>query len=137
MQLMEDEQVSISAFATYILNNQKVQVDALLETDRKEMLDFGEKDDKTDRSKYSLRQFVGLQVYTEIVLKVVEFNGGSTFENSEINIILLDKIKHHDKVINYLIQMQLNAIDRFKPREFLRPSLDTETIQQVLSKKLA
>ena len=101
------------------------------------MLDFGEKDDKTDRSKYSLRQFVGLQVYTEIVLKVVEFNGGSTFENSEINIILLDKIKHHDKVINYLIQMQLNAIDRFKPREFLRPSLDTETIQQVLSKKLA
>jgi len=66
------------------------------------------------------------------VLKIVEFNGGTSFENSEVNIILLDKIQEHERVVQFLVEMQLNNIERSKPREFLRAILDTETLQKVL-----
>ena len=48
----------------------------------------------------------------------------------------MDKIKHHEKVVNYLVQMQMNSIDKSKPREFLRTTLDSDTINQTISKKL-
>ena len=69
-------------------------------------------------------------------MKVVEFNGGTSFENSEINMILLDKIKQHERVIEYLVQMQFNNIDRSKPREFLPATLNSEQMQETLNQKL-
>lgn len=70
------------------------------------------------------------------MLKVVEFNGWANYENPEINIILLDKINRHEFVLEYLIQMQHNNIERSKPREFLSANLITENLRHVLDKKL-
>jgi hypothetical protein len=49
---------------------------------------------------------------------------------------LLDKINEHERVVNYLVEMQLNNLERSKPRDVLRAVLDTETLQKCLNKKL-
>jgi len=53
MMSMEDNEVSIAALASFVLHNQKALIDAILETDSKELLDFGIT--SVDASKYSLR----------------------------------------------------------------------------------
>ena len=69
MMLMEDSAVSVAALSIYILHNTKHQIDALLEIDRKEMLDFGVATANTP--KYSLRQFIGNNTFKDLVLKIV------------------------------------------------------------------
>jgi len=55
MVLMEDNEVSIGALATYILHNSKTQIDAILETDQKEMLDFRMDRANDSRPRHTLR----------------------------------------------------------------------------------
>lgn len=162
MQLMEDEQVSHLAMAQYVINNS--QENAVLEIDGRELLDFhSAAGHRASQLKHlwndiaakaaastgsggqasirehglTLRKFIGEHDFTALVHAIVELNGGSTYENSNTNVILLDKIRDCERVVTYLVKMQLNNIERSKPREFLKPTLEQHALQQAISKQLA
>lgn len=57
-------------------------------------------------------------------------------DNYDINILLLDNVKEHRRVLELFNRIQIHAIARGKPAEFLQPTLDKGVLEQVIKKKL-
>jgi hypothetical protein len=57
-------------------------------------------------------------------------------DNYDINILLLDNVKEHSRVLELFNRIQIHNIARGKPAEFLQPTLDKGVLEQVIKKKL-
>ena len=136
MTLMEDERVRVAALANFCKRNLSEVQATILETRADDYLEFSLLTEGAPTSRYTLRQFIGNETYSELVERIVELNGWENFENPHINIILLDKINRHADVLDYFVHVQLQHIEKSKPREFLTANLNTEGLQQVLNKQL-
>jgi hypothetical protein len=74
-------------------------------------------------NKVKFRDFIGNQIYTDLIYKIVEFNEGIDLrttscldslqiENCDINIILLDHISDYQRVLHCLLTLQLQYINQ-------------------------
>ena len=102
--------------------------------------------------KMTVLRFFGQESYKRIVLKTVEFNEvdpdleATAFEsgrpssyqhgNYDINILLLDNVKEHERVLGLFNRIQIHNIALGKPAQFLEPTLDKAVLEQVIKKKL-
>jgi len=90
--------------------------------------------------------------YKRVVLKIVEFNDitiqqetnvvfsgvadARQVDNHETNLLLLDRVLEHKRVLELLNRIQIQNIVQGKPKDFLLPVLDKEALQLVIQKKL-
>lgn len=105
-----------------------------------------------DTMKLTVRTFLGDPSYKRVVLKIVEFNDitiqqetnvvfsgvadARQVDNHETNLLLLDRVLEHKRVLELLNRIQIQNIVQGKPKDFLLPVLDKEALQLVIQKKL-
>lgn len=101
----------------------------------KDLLNF---DPRNSEAKIFFRKFIGDRLYSELLLKIVEFNQSPLshidqyqLDNFSMNVMLLDKIQDHQKVIDYMVRFQEQSLTHFKPKHFLKPTLDLKMLQEV------
>lgn len=102
--------------------------------------------------KQTVLRFLGEVSYKRVVLKTVEFNevnlyqeasiiisglpSASQMDNYDINILLLDNVKEHKRVLELFNRIQIHNIAQGKPKEFLLPNLEKNVLEEVIKKKL-
>lgn len=116
---LESKQLRIQALSQFIAKGRHYAL--LLENDPKESILRYE-----HNTNLTVRQLIrDDQMFTSVVEKVVDYNENN-MQDEGFNVMLLDKIGKQDRVLQYLIKLQTEEIERKMPQYFLKVDVTRE-----------